>query len=82
MSEAILVTGGAGYINVPQGEEAPLPGVPDLALRADRAANATGAELLGFTRAPKPLSAVWTNTRVPLSTALRNFAEPDPDRSS
>jgi NADH-quinone oxidoreductase subunit G len=51
-------TGGTGYFNVPQGDEAPLPGVPDLALRADRAANATGAELLGFTRDAKPLSHV------------------------
>ena len=54
----IAKTGGAGYINVPQGEEAPLPGVPDLALRADRSANATGAELLGFTREAKPLTRV------------------------
>ncbi|MFI5245156.1 MAG: 2Fe-2S iron-sulfur cluster-binding protein [Gemmatimonadales bacterium] len=58
LKRLIAKTGGAGYINVPQGEEAPLPGVPDLALRADRAANATGAGLLGFTRAAKPLSAV------------------------
>src|SRR3989442_9883759 len=32
------------------GEEAPLPGVPDLALRAERAPNGTGAELLGYRR--------------------------------
>ena len=30
------------------GEEAPLPGVPNLALRAERAPNATGASLLGY----------------------------------
>ena len=29
--------------------EAPLPGVPDLSLRAERAANGTGARLLGYT---------------------------------
>ena len=33
---------------MPTGPEAPLAGVPDLALRADRAANGRGAELLGF----------------------------------
>jgi NADH-quinone oxidoreductase subunit G len=43
-------TGGAVHYSVEQGAEAPLPGVPDLALRADRAANVKGAELLGFTR--------------------------------
>ena len=32
------------------GEEAPLAGVPNLALRAERAPNATGAELLGYNR--------------------------------
>ena len=32
------------------GEEAPLPGVPNLALRAERAPNARGAENLGYTR--------------------------------
>jgi NADH-quinone oxidoreductase subunit G len=48
---------GAGSFRVPQGVEAPLPGAPDLAVRADRAANATGAELFGFTRAANPLAA-------------------------
>ncbi len=32
------------------GEEAPLTGVPNLALRAERAPNGTGAELLGYSR--------------------------------
>jgi NADH-quinone oxidoreductase subunit G len=40
---------------VVQGHEAPLPGVEDLALRADRAANGRGAELMGFTRTDQPL---------------------------
>ena len=48
-------TGGAGRFRVATGHEAPLPGVDDLALRADRAANATGAELLGFVRSSAPL---------------------------
>jgi NADH-quinone oxidoreductase subunit G len=42
--------GGSGVYRMPTGPEAPLAGVEDLALRADRAANGTGADLLGFTR--------------------------------
>ncbi len=38
-------------VQVPLGDEAPLPGVPDLALRKERAPNLVGAELLGYTRA-------------------------------
>jgi NADH-quinone oxidoreductase subunit G len=58
LKRLIAKTGGSAHYNVPQGDEAPLPGVPDLALRADRAANATAAELLGFTREAKPLTNV------------------------
>jgi NADH-quinone oxidoreductase subunit G len=47
---------GTGTFRVAKGAEAPLPSVPDLALRADRAPNATGAELLGFRRAENPLA--------------------------
>jgi NADH-quinone oxidoreductase subunit G len=43
-------TGGRGVFTVETGPEAPLAGVPDLALRAERAANVVGAELLGFER--------------------------------
>jgi NADH-quinone oxidoreductase subunit G len=39
-----------GSFQAVMGEEAPLPGVPNLALRAERAPNATGAELLGYDR--------------------------------
>ena len=39
-----------GAFQMVQGEEAPLAGVPNLALRADRAPNGTGAELVGYTR--------------------------------
>jgi NADH-quinone oxidoreductase subunit G len=39
-----------GAFQVIMGEEAPLAGVPGLALRAERAPNATGAELLGYGR--------------------------------
>jgi NADH-quinone oxidoreductase subunit G len=49
-------TGGAGSFRVSQGPEAPLPGVEDLALRGDRAANVRGAEMAGFTRSDSPLS--------------------------
>ena len=43
-----LMQGGAGVFRVTEGEEAPLPGVEDLALRRERAANVYGAEKLGF----------------------------------
>src|SRR3989449_9584209 len=51
----LLGGGGAGLdwtgaFQVVMGEEAPLPGVPDLALRAERAPNGTGADLLGYRR--------------------------------
>jgi NADH-quinone oxidoreductase subunit G len=52
---------GTGWFTVPTGPEAPLPGVPDLALRADRAPNGRGAELFGFERvadAPERLAAL------------------------
>ena len=36
-------------VQVPLGDEAPLPGIPNLALRRERAPNLAGAELLGYT---------------------------------
>ncbi len=49
LERLLQVTPGEGVFRVEYGEERPLPGVPDLALRAERAANATAARLLGFT---------------------------------
>jgi NADH-quinone oxidoreductase subunit G len=43
-----LMEGGNGTFRVTEGDEAPLPGVEDLALRRERAANVYGAETLGF----------------------------------
>jgi NADH-quinone oxidoreductase subunit G len=37
-------------VQVPLGEEAPLPGIPGLALRRERAPNLAGAELVGYGR--------------------------------
>jgi len=45
-----LMQGGSGAFRVTEGEEAPLPGVDDLALRRERAANVYGAEKLGFNK--------------------------------
>ena len=71
LSQLISKTGGAGYFSVAQGPEAPLPGVADLAVRADRAANATGAELLGFTRTDAPLATLGAgDTLVLVDVAL------------
>ncbi len=58
LKQVIGATGGSGAFRVMQGAEAPLTGVMDLALRADRAANATGAELLGFSRTDNPLAGI------------------------
>ena len=55
LSQIVERSGGAGAFRVPTGAEAPLAGVEDLALRADRAANVRGAELLGFVRSERPL---------------------------
>ncbi len=43
-----LMQGGSGAFRVTEGDEAPLPGVEDLALRRERAANVNGAEALGY----------------------------------
>ena len=43
-------TNGDGAFRCATGPEAPLPGVKDLSLRADRAPNVMGAELLGYSR--------------------------------
>jgi NADH-quinone oxidoreductase subunit G len=48
-------TGGAGAFRVQRGPEAPLDGVKDLALRAERAANVKAAEMLGFKKSDTPL---------------------------
>jgi NADH-quinone oxidoreductase subunit G len=50
LSEIIDHNGGRGVFRVATGDEAPLPGVEDLALRRDRAANVNGAEMLGYRR--------------------------------
>lgn len=58
LGRLVRATGGEGHVRVPQGAEVPLAGVEDLALRADRAANGRGAELMGFARAESPLAGV------------------------
>jgi len=51
-----LMQDGGGAFRVTEGEEAPLPGVEDLALRRERAANVYGAEKLGFKKTKDLLS--------------------------
>ncbi|MBA3558382.1 MAG: (2Fe-2S)-binding protein [Gemmatimonadaceae bacterium] len=58
LSKLLQKTGGAGLFTVETGPEAPLAGVPDLALRAERAANVRGAEMFGFEKSISPLSEV------------------------
>jgi NADH-quinone oxidoreductase subunit G len=55
ISRLVSKSGGKGAFRVAKGPEAPLDGVPDLALRADRAPNAKAAEMFGFTRSDRPL---------------------------
>jgi NADH-quinone oxidoreductase subunit G len=55
LSELIDHNGGRGVFRVATGDEAPLPGVEDLALRRDRAANVVGAEMLGYKRSSSSL---------------------------
>ena len=57
-SRVVARTGGKGVFRVATGPEAPLPGVPDLALRTERAANVRAAELLGFAKSASPLDEV------------------------
>jgi NADH-quinone oxidoreductase subunit G len=55
LSRVVRKTGGKGAFRVERGDEAPLPGVPDLALRPERAANVHGAGLFGFEQSERPL---------------------------
>src|SRR5215213_10263404 len=48
-------SGGKGTFRVDRGPEAPLEGVEELSLRAERAANVRGAELMGFANSDSPL---------------------------
>jgi NADH-quinone oxidoreductase subunit G len=64
LSRLVSQSGGTGTFRVDQGPEAPLPGVEDLALRADRAANGRGAELMGFARSDNPLAGVGSGDAV------------------
>jgi len=50
--------GASSVMIVERGHEAPLPGAKDLSLRAERAANHTGAELFGFTESAEPLASL------------------------
>jgi NADH-quinone oxidoreductase subunit G len=56
LSRLVRLTNGTGAFRVARGPEAPLPGVKDLALRSERAANVVGAEKLGFTKTDTPLA--------------------------
>src|SRR5919202_1202504 len=58
LSRLVRRTGGRGVFRVTRGPEAPLPGVEDLALREERAANVRGAELFGFVESDAPLSSL------------------------
>jgi NADH-quinone oxidoreductase subunit G len=57
LQRLIATVGGRGVFTCRvEGIEQPLPGVPDLARRPERAPNARGAEALGFARVTDPLA--------------------------
>jgi len=56
LSRLVKRSGGAGGFRVRRAPEAPLAGVPDLARRAERAANVRAAELFGFAKSDAPLA--------------------------
>jgi NADH-quinone oxidoreductase subunit G len=62
LSELIEHNGGQGVFRVATGDEAPLPGVEDLSLRRDRAANVNGAEMLGYTRSDSLFDGIDADT--------------------
>lgn len=72
-------TGGTGVFRCATGPEAPLAGVEDLSLRADRAANVFGAELLGFTRVEFDAPLTGLSPDAVLVIADDELADVDPD---
>ena len=69
LTRLVKSSSGIGAYRMPTGPEAPLPGVEDLALRTDRAANGRGAELLGFQRSDAPLDGVGAGDAVIVADA-------------
>ncbi len=76
LGQIIESSGGAGVFSVTEGEEAPLPGVEDLALRRERAGNVNGAELLGFKREQNPLAGMRNGDVVIVAGAELDGIEP------
>jgi NADH-quinone oxidoreductase subunit G len=58
LERVIAVGNGQGVFRLSRGDAFALPGVPDLALREERAANATGARALGFAEVASPEAAL------------------------
>ena len=58
LSRIAAHVGASSVMTMERGDEVPLPGVPDLSLRAERVANHTGAALFGFTESDAPLASL------------------------
>jgi len=83
LERTIVAIGGAGVFRLERGAEAPLPGAPDLALRSERAANATAARLLGFTETASIGSALRDgDTLLIVGDQLEGVDAADLDRAS
>ena len=61
-------------MTIARGPEAPLPGVKDLSLRAERAPNHTGAELFGFTDVISPTAGLGANDLLIVADAAASVA--------
>jgi NADH-quinone oxidoreductase subunit G len=83
LGQLVKSTGGAGAFRVTRGEAAPLAGVEDLSLRADRAANAHGAGLLGFSQSDTPLTSLGAgNVLIVADEELAGIDAPDVAKAS
>ncbi len=68
-----------GSFRVPTGEETALAGFPKLALRAERAPNATGAELFGFKRTDEPAASPTSPTGAGLIVLEDSLGDHEPE---
>ena len=83
LERTIATVGGAGLFRLDEGPEVPLPGAPDVALRAERVANATAARMLGFSAAAAIGSALRDGDALLIvGDALNGVSTADLDRAS
>ena len=83
LSRIVDLTHGVGVFQVDHGEEVPLAGVADLALRAERGANAAGARLLGFEQVASVDDVLQHgDALLVVGDAMRDLSHPTLERAS